>query len=241
MGKLYGLKQRRAAEYWDTLCQGVGNMNLPTTVIMYSARHTGQKHLSNLDTAGQLPSDNTFVTLALSCTTIFYHQRFAAQTANAVRIVGTSMTPADLQFMAELNTMVRKQLLFIYRVGEKMSYEAFSDAWPAAQGTAGAVAVSSPGASTAEPSEAQGFFNNGTVDYGSLLRLGKPEVIAARQLFQVEARFATLATQNPAPTGGTSGAAADVLTYLNAQPPATGFDFKHISVRMLGVHTRDVQ
>jgi hypothetical protein len=228
------MKQRRAAEYWDTLCNGQGNMLLNASQIMFQGRNQGQKHLSNLQASGQFPSDNTFVTLALSCTVISYTVLNTTLAAGVARPDNGSLDDADLQFQTELHTLVRKALLFIYRIGEKDSYEAHSDSWPAAQGLAGAIALSSSGVSGG-PDIAQGVWNNGTVDYGSLLRLGKPEITAARQSFQVEARFSTQATP------GATGSVADVLNHLNALSRAGRQDYKHISVRILGVHTRDVQ
>lgn len=244
MPKMIGYKQRRYAEYYDTLYNGVGNVAIGTSRLLFNGANGQNRALSNLPTQGQLPSDNTFVVLALAVTPIHYTLRAvaaadaAAGTTNPTRTAASpvSMSTEDVQWNVELMTLLRKQLITILRVGEKEQWDGLIDSAPAAQGLTGAVSISTNGLSGGDTDIGQVWLNNGEASYEALLRFAKPIVIACRQNFQVEMRFGgAVATQgaNPVP---------DVRNYLNVASPGSGqLDFKHCSARILGLHVRDVE
>lgn len=67
MPRLAGVRQRRHQPFWDTLVRTTGD---PTTAIAASTRlfgnaNVGNLALTNLDVAGQLASDQTYVCLSL--------------------------------------------------------------------------------------------------------------------------------------------------------------------------------
>lgn len=67
MPRLAGVRERRHQPFWDTLIRTTGD---PTTPLQPSTRlfgnaNVGSLALTNLQIAGQLASDQTFVTLAL--------------------------------------------------------------------------------------------------------------------------------------------------------------------------------
>lgn len=69
MPRLHGVKERRHQPFWDTLIRTMGN---PSPVIANSTRlfgnaNVGNLALTNLQTAGQFASDQTYVILALRC------------------------------------------------------------------------------------------------------------------------------------------------------------------------------
>lgn len=73
MPRLYGYRQRLHQHFWDTLIRTRGN---PTNAIVNGTRlfgnaNIGNLALTNLQVAGQLASDQTFVALALRCWLFF--------------------------------------------------------------------------------------------------------------------------------------------------------------------------
>lgn len=73
MPRLAGVRERRHQPFWDTLVRTTGD---PTPVIPNSTRlfgnaNVGQLALTNLQVAGQLASDQTYVALALRCWLFF--------------------------------------------------------------------------------------------------------------------------------------------------------------------------
>lgn len=73
MPRLHGYRERLHQPVWDTLVRTTGN---PATTIsnntaLFGNANVGQLALTNLQTAGQLASDQTFVILALRCYMLF--------------------------------------------------------------------------------------------------------------------------------------------------------------------------
>ena len=69
MPRLHGVKERRHQPFWDTLIRTTGN---PSPTLQQSQRlfgnaNVGQLALTNLQVAGQLASDQTFIILAMRC------------------------------------------------------------------------------------------------------------------------------------------------------------------------------
>lgn len=69
MPRLHGVKERRHQPFWDSMIRTTGN---PTPTIQQSSRlfgnaNIGRLDLTNLQVAGQLASDQTYVILALRC------------------------------------------------------------------------------------------------------------------------------------------------------------------------------
>lgn len=67
MPRLAGVRQRRHQPFWDTLVNTTGN---PAPILnqrtgMFGNANIGQLNLTNLQVAGQLASDQTYVVLAL--------------------------------------------------------------------------------------------------------------------------------------------------------------------------------
>lgn len=73
MPRLHGYRERLHQPLWDTLVRTMGD---PTTPIVNSTKlfgnaNIGNLALTNLQTAGQLASDQTYVILALRCNLFF--------------------------------------------------------------------------------------------------------------------------------------------------------------------------
>ncbi len=69
MPRIHGVRERRHQPFWDTLIRTTGN---PTTPLqahtnLFGNSNVGQLQLTNLQVAGQLASDQTYVILAMRC------------------------------------------------------------------------------------------------------------------------------------------------------------------------------
>lgn len=69
MPRLHGVRERRHQPIWDTLIRTTGN---PTPTLqalnkLFGNANVGRLDLTNLQVAGQLAADQTYVTLALRC------------------------------------------------------------------------------------------------------------------------------------------------------------------------------
>lgn len=73
MPRLQGVRERRHQPFWDTLVRTTGN---PTTAVqnqtkLFGNSNVGNLALTNLQVAGQLAADQTYVILALRCWLFF--------------------------------------------------------------------------------------------------------------------------------------------------------------------------
>lgn len=116
MPRVHGVKERRHQPFWDTLIRTTGD---PTPTIQNSTRlfgnaNVGNLALTNLQVAGQLASDQTYVILALRCWLYFDGTN---RRANYLRVAS--------------------QLYFTLTVGDKPAFQAPCWYFPAGGGIFG--------------------------------------------------------------------------------------------------------
>ena len=103
MPRLAGVRERRHQPFWDTLIRTTGD---PTPTIQPSTRlfgnaNVGQLALTNLQVAGQLASDQTYVALALRCWLFFDGTNARANYQNVLAQLYFTLTLGDKpQFVA---------------------------------------------------------------------------------------------------------------------------------------------
>lgn len=124
MPRLHGVRERRHQPIWDTLVRTTGD---PTPAINNSTRlfgnaNVGNLALTNLQVAGQLASDQTYVTLALRCWLFFDGTNIRAN------YLGTA-----------------SQLYFTYNLGDKPQFQAPCWYFPAGGGIYGADTAAAAG------------------------------------------------------------------------------------------------
>lgn len=80
MPRLAGVRERRHQPIWDTLVRTTGNPTpqLNNSTRLFGNANVGDLALTNLQVAGQLASDQTFVVLALRCYMFFDGQNARA-------------------------------------------------------------------------------------------------------------------------------------------------------------------
>jgi hypothetical protein len=73
MPRLHGYRERRHQPFWDSLVRTTGNPATPITpsTRLFGNANVGNLALTNLQVAGQLASDQTYVILALRCWLFF--------------------------------------------------------------------------------------------------------------------------------------------------------------------------
>lgn len=116
MPRLHGVRERRHQPFWDSLVRTTGN---PAPVIqnntkLFGNANVGNLALTNLQVAGQLASDQTYVALALRCYLYF-----------------------DGTNARDLYQQVSNQLYFTLTVGEKAMFQAPAWYHPAGGGVFG--------------------------------------------------------------------------------------------------------
>lgn len=69
MPRIHGVRERRHQPFWDTLVRTTGNPSptIQNQTKLFGNSNVGNLSLTNLQVAGQLASDQTYVILALRC------------------------------------------------------------------------------------------------------------------------------------------------------------------------------
>ena len=121
MPRLHGVKERRHQPFWDTLLRTTGvNGGLGASTRLFGNANVGSLSLTNLQVAGQLASDQTYVILALRCYLYFNG------TNRRILYLGTS-----------------SQLYFTLTVGDKPQFQCPAWYLPAGGGIWGTDSVTS--------------------------------------------------------------------------------------------------
>lgn len=131
MPRLHGVRERRHQPIWDSLIRTTGD---PTPALqalnkLFGNANVGQLALTNLQVAGQLAADQTYVTLALRCFLFFE---------------GTNRR--------NLYTRTASQLYFTYNLGDKPQFQAPCWYYPAGGGIFGVDGGTAGPLSNGEPS-----------------------------------------------------------------------------------------
>lgn len=122
MPRLHGVKERRHQPFWDTLVRTTGDITpaLQSSTRLFGNANVGNLALTNLQVAGQLASDQTYVILALRAYLYFN---------------GTNRRNNYLR--------VSSQLYFTLTVGDKPAFQAPCWYYPAGGGIWGLDATTS--------------------------------------------------------------------------------------------------
>lgn len=113
MPRLHGYKERRHQPFYDTLVRTTGDPSpaLVSPTRLFGNANVGQLALTNLQVAGQLASDQTYVILALRC---FLYFNGTNRRANYIQVAS--------------------QLYFTLHVGDKPMFQAPAWYFPAGGG-----------------------------------------------------------------------------------------------------------
>jgi hypothetical protein len=122
MPRVHGVKERRHQPFWDTLIRTTGDPSptLQQSTQLFGNANVGNLSLTNLQVAGQLASDQTYVILALRCWLYFDGTN---RRANYLRVAS--------------------QLYFTLTVGDKPAFQAPAWYFPAGGGIYGFDATTS--------------------------------------------------------------------------------------------------
>ena len=69
MPRIHGVREKRHQPFWDTLVRTTGTpaVALNPSTLLFGNANIGNRAFTNLDVAGQLASDQTYIVLALRC------------------------------------------------------------------------------------------------------------------------------------------------------------------------------
>jgi len=224
MARLDGVREKRHQPFYDHLVRGIGISSVQTSTALFGNANIGNRVLTNLQVAGVLASDQTYVIRTLRCQMAF---QGLADTE-----FGTFGTLPDLQASAtgtnsraeDLYALVGYGATFELNVGDKPMF--FAPLWYAPAGG---------GPSGFTTNNSRQVITNGAASHEAILKLGKPIHVPARQNFNVQIQFFPFARLG-AGQGGAYVADLSPLDYLNQ------FDGrKEVSFIVDGIQTRDVQ
>ncbi len=226
MARLLDVRERLHQPFFDSLVRGIGVSTVGNSTRLFGNANVGQRGLTNLQVAGQLASDQTYILKAIRCALFF--QGLADDQFNvAYNAALPALTGAiALNSRAEdLYSQMAYGTTFTLEVGNKPMMTAPLWYIPAGGGISGFTTENSRHALT-----------NGEPTHQSILKLAKDIPIAARQSFNVAVEFFPFPILGLGGAGATLSAAVDPLVDLNQ------FDgMKLVQVHIDGVLTRDVQ
>jgi hypothetical protein len=176
MAKVLGARERRHQPYWDTLIRGTAASFQPRTaaslasspIKLFRASNTGDIAITNMDSSGQFPSDQTFRVMALR---VWLH----------FRGVGSAGGLTDHIMYHRASTQLWWQLT----VQNKEAFVAPTPYLPMGGGLHGDV-----GSST------DVYFNNGTPSQQATAKLARSISLSKRQNFEVACTISAVGATN---------------------------------------------
>lgn len=224
MARLDGIRERRHQPFYDTLVRGIGQSSVSNLTALFGNANVGSRDLTNLQVAGVLASDQTYVIKVLRSVLWFQglaDSEFAAYGSLpdlSASATGTNSRAEDLYMLMAYGAY------FTLVVGDKPMFNAPLWYVPAGGGPAGFTTENS-----------RHIITNGAASHEAILKLGKDIHVPARQNFSVTIEFFPFKRLGD---GQTSAFAADLspLDYLNQFDGA-----KNMQFFVDGVQTRDVQ
>ncbi len=224
MARLRDVRERVHQPFYDSLTRGIGIGTVGNLTQLFGNANVGQRGLTNLQVAGQLASDQTYILKAVRCVLWFqsladpeFNAAFGALPALA-NATGTNSRAEDLYMLCAYGAN------FALNVGSKPMLTGPLWYIPAGGGVTGFTTEST-----------RHVISNGMASHQSILKLAKDIPIAARQNFNVAIEFFPFVRLGAA-QGGAIGADLDPLASLNQFDGA-----KLVQIHIDGVLTRDVQ
>jgi hypothetical protein len=224
MARLDGIRERRHQPFWDTLVRGIGISSVGNLTQLFGNANVGNRALTNLQVAGVLASDQTYIIKVLR-SVLFFQGIADSEFGSYGSLPDLSASATGSNSRAEdLYMLMAYGAYFNLNVGDKPMF--FAPIWyaPAGGGPAGYTTENS-----------RHVIANGVQSHESVLKLGKDIHVPARQNFNVTIEFFPFARLG-AGQGGAYAADLNPLDYLNQFDGAKLFQFY-----VDGVQTRDVQ
>lgn len=225
MARLDGIREKRHQPFYDSLITGIGKSSISNLTTLFGNANVGSKNKTNLQIAGQLASQQTYVVKVLRAVMLFKAlidvNAFGAQ--GTLSALDTSATSTAARALA-LYELMAYGCYFNFSLGDKVMFSAPCWYAPAGGGPAGA----------SSGNDAQ-VVTNGVASHQSILKLGKDIHIPVGQNIGVTIEFFPFVKLGE---GHTAAYAADLSPLDNLN----NFDgLKHVQFYIDGVHTRDVQ
>ena len=243
MPRFDGARERIHQPLWDMAVRGLGVSGVTNGVRLFSQANTSSEEFSNLATAGQLQSDQTFVVKAIRAFNYFqslkdsefdaYGNPQLIPALNGPSVAGTNSRAQDLY------SLIGYGCHLSFTAGEKVQFSSQVVYCPAGMGIFGQSTENSRHA-----------MSNGWPSAENILLLAKDIPLPARQGFYCTLNFFPFRpiTGNVpgAGTGQTAGTAGNVsapyVTSLDPLAELNAFDgIKSFGVILDGIKTRDVQ
>jgi len=225
MARLRDVRERVHQPRYDTLVRGVGTSTVTNSTTLFGSANISNRALSNLQVAGQLAADATYILKAVRCVLNFQGLNDVEFTVAFGALPAIANSTASNARAEDLYGIVAYGATFTLQVGNKPMLNAPLFYAPAGGGPAGFTTENS-----------RTVITNGVASQESILKLAKDIPIAARQNFAIVVDFFPFSVLGVGAGGGGINAGIDPLAYLNQ------FDgLKLVQMHIDGVETRDVQ
>jgi hypothetical protein len=225
MARLRDIRERIHQPQYDTLVRGIGRSNIQNLQQLFGNANVGNRSLTNLQVAGQLAADATYVLKAVRCAMWFQGLADSEFTDNFGDIVGLTNVAGSNSRAEDLYMLCAYGSTFTLNVGNKPMLTAPLWYIPAGGGPAGFTTENS-----------RHVITNGAATQEAILKLAKDIPITVRQNFNVQVEFFPYVRLGSAAGGAAINVDLDPLLYLNQFDGA-----KLLQVHVDGIITRDVQ
>lgn len=204
MARLLDVRERLHQPFFDSLVRGIGVSSVGNLTRLFGNANVGQRGLTNLQVAGQLAADQTYILKAVRCALWFqglnddqFNVAFGALPA-ITNSIALNARAEDLYMLCAYG------VTFTLEVGSKPMMTAPLWYIPAGGGPTGFTTENS-----------RHIISNGEATQQSILKLAKDIPIAARQNFNIGIEFFPFVRLGLGAGGGTIPADLSPLDYLN--------------------------
>lgn len=224
MPRLDGIRERRQQPFFDTLVRGIGQSTVSNQTQLFGNANVGNPAQTNLQVAGVLAADQTFVIKAIRGVAFFQTLDEAGFGAFGDLVDVSANVSADQARAQDLYSLLSYGAYFKLTVGDKPMFTAPLWYIPAGGGVHGHSNVNN-----------RMNLSLGVPSQEAILKLGKDIMVPARQNFNIEVSFYDLPVLGQG-QGGAIPATVSPLAYLNQFDGA-----KLVQLQIDGLQTRDVQ
>lgn len=251
MAKVVTMRERVHQPFWDTLIRtsGFGALNLQDNIPLFTPNGNRNDATTNLVNGATLPSDQSFVVLALRVFSWYRNSMLRVDGGAGDELalngdygnltpwlaggdaVGTS-APGQIQDVYRLHYQTEEQLHWTFGTGEKPSISNMPTWYfPAGGGISGDM-----GAAT----DLIHWQNSGNDGHSGILRLARAILLPPRQNIQCVARIYALPANGQESVAGTTQGSRNMLSLRDNLNAYDGIN-KVVTFTFDGLFSRDVQ
>ena len=199
MAKVLGLRQQRVQFFYDTDHRTIGETSTSDSAnlaasekILFAGATPGDLSRTNMPSAGQLTSDQTFLCFAVRHEIQYYAAYSTTATPNGAGSTAFASSVTDITSSDQLLRCVLSSSTFSFKVSEKIEFEGPVTMTPAGGGPVGMHTPNKEDISL--DASGSSVLTNGSPDSGAIYVLPLPIAVTKRQGLQMIEKKFTLST-----------------------------------------------